>query len=94
MNNICQVKIYQCDSPRAQPKITKRHESTRNVTKQHLGKSLYLGRLRSIYGSIIDFYLFQGIAEESGNPPKESLRESPAELSLLFLVELLERKKL
>ena len=47
--------------------ITKRNESTRNVTKRKLGKTPYLGDSKGIIGSIIDFHESRGIAGESGN---------------------------
>ena len=42
-------------------------QSSLNDTKQQLGKSPYLGDYKWDYGSIIDFYLFWGVAGESVN---------------------------
>ena len=68
MNNICIIKIlFSVTHSAATQSSLKDFRTTRISPKQHLGKSPYLGDIKSIIGSIIDFYQSRGIAGKSGN---------------------------
>ena len=77
MNNICDVKILIGVTNMCPPKA---HEKTRINTNQHLSKSPYLGDSKGTIGCIIEIHQLSGIAAKSGNLPRESLWENPAEL--------------